>query len=222
MHIHPNNDPQSAFDFHPTLRCPHCGATSGMTAISIPRHEYLSRFRPPRCGIVYRCDACNAPVFLKFTVTYTNPITLSDTFELVERPAETFELQYLPDDVQSDFREALTCYSQSCWNAFAAMCRRTLQSAASSLGSEGTTRVQAQVAALKDMQLVDDEGFEQLREIMLAGHDGSHPHLPKLSPERAAVLLELIKDALYQLFVRQAKIKESTKLRAEAQARGRR
>ena len=51
---------------------------------------------------------------------------------------------------------------------------------------------------------------------MLAGHDGAHPHLPKLSAERAAVLLELIKDALYQLFVRKAKIEESARLRSEA------
>src|SRR5258708_24819844 len=162
MHTHQPNAPQSALDFHPTLQSPPWGAKAGMTAISIPRYESLMRFKPPLCGLVYRCDACNAPVFLKFTVTYTNPITLADTFELIERPVETFELQYLPEDVQSDFREALTCYSQSCWNAFAAMCRRTLQSAATSLGGEGTTKVQAQVAALKEMQLVDDEAFQQV------------------------------------------------------------
>jgi len=190
-----------------------------MTAVSIPRYEFLLRFKPKTCGIVYRCDACNAPVFLKFKLTYTNPITVDESFEEVELPTEPFELEHLPAEVASDFKEALTCYSQLCWNAFAAMCRRTLQSAATSLGSEGTTKVQAQVNGLKDMQVIDEEGFSQLREIMVAGHDGAHPHLPKLSPARAEILLELVKDALYQLFVRQAKIKESTKLRAEAQAR---
>ena len=45
---------------------------------------------------------------------------------------------------------------------------------------------------------------QKKRELLdsLLQHDGVHPHLPKLSEERAAVLLELTRDALYQLFVR--------------------
>ena len=66
------------------------------------------------------------------------------------------------------------------------------------------------------MGVVKEEGFKQLKAIILAGHDGAHPHLPKLSAERAAVLLELAKDALYQLFVRKAKIEESVRLRSAA------
>ena len=96
------------------------------------------------------------------------------------------------------------------------MTRRALQSAATHLGSEGSTKVQQQLEDLRKMGVVEKEGFDQLKAIMLAGHDGAHPHLPKLSAERAAVLLELTKDALYQLFVRKAKIEESVRLRSEA------
>ena len=125
-------------------------------------------------------------------------------------------MQHLPDEVAEDFKEALTCYSNSCWNAFASMTRRTLQSAATHLGSEGSTKVQQQLDNLRQMGIVEGEDFEELIAIMLAGHDGAHPHLPKLSAARSAVLLELIKDALYQLFVRKAKIEESARLRSEA------
>jgi hypothetical protein len=81
------------------------------------------------------------------------------------------------------------------------------------LGAEGSTKVQAQLQDLRAMGLVDEEGFDQLHAVMLGGHDGAHPHLPSVSSERASVLLELMKDILYQLFVRKAKIQEAAALR---------
>ena len=66
------------------------------------------------------------------------------------------------------------------------------------------------------MAEIDEETFELLKAIVLAGHDGAHPHLPALSAERAEVLLELMKDVLYQLFVRKKKIQEAAEKRKEA------
>ena len=63
------------------------------------------------------------------------------------------------------------------------------------------------------MGVIDEETFDQLKQIILTGHDGTHPHLPKITSERAQILLELMKDVLYQLFVRKAKIEEAAKLR---------
>jgi hypothetical protein len=60
------------------------------------------------------------------------------------------------------------------------------------LGSEGATRVHQQVENLHSMGVLDDDAFEQLKTVMVAGHDGAHPHLPKPSPERAGILLELM------------------------------
>ncbi len=84
------------------------------------------------------------------------------------------------------------------------------------IGSEGTSRVQRQIENLHSMGVVDEDAFTELSAIMLIGLDGAHPHLPKLSPERASILLELMKDALYQLFVRKAKIEEAARLRKAA------
>ena len=96
------------------------------------------------------------------------------------------------------------------------MCRRCIQSVSESFGAEGSAKVKAQLQDLKNMGVADDDTFEQLRALMLAGHDGAHPHLPSLSPARAAVLLQLMKDVLYQLYVRPAKIREASELRKEA------
>jgi Domain of unknown function (DUF4145) len=217
MQIRNDNNPQDVIDRHFTVKCPHCQVKSNLTAVAIPRYELLQRFRPRTVGIAYRCDSCNEPVFLRVPIikipSMGHPIDLGISFEEVERAEESFELQYLPGEVAADFEEALKSYSSSCFNAFAAMCRRTIQTASMELGADGTTKVQNQLNDLRAMGVIDDETFLQLREIMLAGHDGTHPHLPKLSPERANVLLELMKDVLYQLFVRQAKIRESTELR---------
>lgn len=220
MKVRYTNDPQDVFDQHFTVKCPHCRTISNLTAVAIPRYELLQRFKPKNVGIAYRCDSCNEPVFLTVPVTAlpapNGEIILGHSFVEIERPQEAFDLQYLPDDVSAGFSEALLCYSASCFNAFAAMCRRTIQSASMELGTEGSTKVHNQLKDLKSMGVIDEETFTQLYEIILAGHDGAHPHLPKLSPERANILLELMRDVLYQLFVRQAKIKESVELRQQA------
>jgi len=66
------------------------------------------------------------------------------------------------------------------------------------------------------MDQVDSETFETLKSIIIAGHDGAHPHLPELSPDRAQILLELMKDVIYQLFVRRGKIEEASAIRKKA------
>jgi len=160
------------------------------------------------------------PIFLRFKIKSYEPgnnrILLSDEYEEVERPTETFEHQYLPEEVSCDFRETLTCYSVSCFNAFAAMCRRTLQSCFTALGAQGKAKVLSQLKDVKDAAELDDETYGILEQIIIAGHDGAHPHLPSLSKERAAVLLELMKDILYQLFVRKAKMQEAIAMRKQA------
>lgn len=141
---------------------------------------------------------------------------MEDTYEEVERPSETFEFAYLKGDVEEDFREALTCYSNLCFNAFASMCRRTVQSVCTDFGAEGKDRVLNQLQDLKGMAEIDDDTFGLLKQIIIEGHDGAHPHLPKLNQNRAAVLLELIKDVLYQLYVRKGKLQEAMSLRKRA------
>lgn len=217
--VHKDENPQRIFDRHYALRCPQCGIPSNISAVSIPRFEYLARFQPPEVGIVYRCDACNGPVFLQFQVseydTGNHRIWLVPEYKEVERPQETFEFQYLPDAVAADFREALTCYSSGCLNAFAAMCRRCVQSTSEDLGAKGKDKVLNQLRDLKDMAAVDDETFDILKQVIIAGHDGAHPYLPTLSEKRAGILLELMKDVLYQLYVRAAKIREAMESRKE-------
>src|SRR6185312_17523974 len=50
------------------LTCPHCLVLAHVTPMAVPPFAALSAHRPRQVGIVYRCDACNAPIFLRFNV----------------------------------------------------------------------------------------------------------------------------------------------------------
>jgi len=220
MIITNSNDPGSIYDKHFQITCPHCGVLSNITAISIPRYEFLARYKPPQIGIVYRCDSCNLPIFIKFSnidyQTGSNRVVIDpSSFTEIEKHQETFDFQYLPDEIEKDFKEALVCYSHDAYNGFAAMCRRTIQSTFTHLGAEGKTKVKDQYLEVNKTLALDDDTSKILEQIIIAGHDGAHPHLPELSESRAVILLELMKDVLYQLFVRKAKIQESIDLRKE-------
>jgi hypothetical protein len=219
MIIKSDDQIQHLIDAAPTVTCPHCSTRTTAIPVSVPRFGLIGRFELEEVGLANRCSACNRAIFLRYEVEHVgNPHRLSDNFELLERGLEPFETQYLAGPVKDDFSEALICYSTSCWNAFAAMCRRCIQSVCESFGAEGTTRVQGQLKDLEEMAVADSDTFAQLYQIMLTGHDGAHPHLPPLSAARAAVLLQLMKDVLYQLYVRPAKIREASELRKQAAA----
>jgi hypothetical protein len=220
MEIRPDNSAPLIYDYPFSLKCPHCGVVSNISALALPDYNYGMRFQPQVVGLAYFCNNCKFPVFLRFKAHYdpgNGRISLNrKSMEEVERSQETFEYQYLPDLVATDFREALTCYSHTCYQAFAAMCRRTAQSAFEQLGAAGKDRVMDQLKEIRETAHLDDETFEILKQIVVQGHDGAPPHLPRLDAQRAGVLLELMKDVLYQLFVRQAKIQEAIALRQQA------
>jgi hypothetical protein len=187
--------------------------------MSPPQFLVLARFRPNSVGISYMCNSCHDPIFLKFDVLNydlgNHRIVICDNPEQVEFPSIDFEFDYIPEAIKSNFKEALSCYSIGSHNAFAAMCRRTIQSVAKDMGVKGKDKVQKQIQELKEIADVDDETYEIIKQIILDGHDGSHPHLPTISADRSEILLELMKDVMYQLYVRKGKIKKAADLRNE-------
>ena len=113
------------------LECPYCGVYAHMTAESIPDFDTIHESRPKHVGLVYQCDACTAPVFLRFAVKQfgDDTIELYRNFIELERPKERFQFSYLPKETEILFREALSCYSNNNFNAFASMCHRAAASA---------------------------------------------------------------------------------------------
>lgn len=204
-------------DHSQNLTCPHCSNGTSPVLTSPPKYHPLMKHKPKLVGVGYLCTSCNEPIVLKYAIEeFTDSyIAFQKDFQEVEKPTTKFEFEYIPDDVKADFKEALACYSIQAYNAFAAMTRRTIQSVANELGAEGKTKVQLQLKEMKDIADIDDETFDILKQMMIDGHDGAHPHLPELSAERAAILLSMLKDMMQQIYVRRGKLKKAAELRQE-------
>jgi len=199
---------------HFALTCPSCGVFSHVTPVAVPRFAELMRYKPSETGVVYRCDSCNGPVFLRFPVkTYGDDrVELSANFIEVERPRETFDFTYLPEDTEALFREALDCYSLNAINAFASMCRRTLQHVFADLGENGKMRIFEQCNEIRGMAEVDEATFSVIRRVLF-DTDASREGLPLVTPAQAGVLMEFVRDILYESYVRKGRLQQAMMMR---------
>jgi hypothetical protein len=195
------------------LECPYCNVYSHMTPQAVPAAADLIETRPKHVGLVYQCDSCDAPVFLRFaTKSFTEErVELYRNFVELERPKERFAFSYLPDQTEVLFREALSCYSGSNFNAFASMCRRAAVSAYAALGEGGKLRAFEEVMVAQDIAGIDDEAFAPIKTVMFDA--GEEEQLPLLNRVQAGILLEVMKDMLYHCFVRRGKLTRALKVR---------
>jgi hypothetical protein len=197
------------------LTCPHCQTLTHLTAAATPTFEDLSRRKPKHIGLVFRCDACGEPVFLKFVVkAYTAArIELAPNYIEIERARENFPLTYLPEEAENLFKEALNCYAAGCFNAFGAMSRRTAQSLFRELGEHGKLELFDTLQEIRTLAELDDDTFAALRAVLFGSDSDPWPHQPDINPQRAGVLLEVMRDLLYQTFVRKARLMQAMTFR---------
>jgi hypothetical protein len=197
------------------LTCPHCQTLTHLTVAAAPRFEDLSRRKPKHIGLVFRCDACAEPIFLKFVVrAYTAlRIELAPNYIEIERARENFPLTYLPEEAEGLFKEALDCYAAGCFNAFGAMSRRTAQSLFRDLGERGKLELFDTLQEIRTLAELDDETFSVLRAVLFGSDSDPWPHQPHINSERAGILLEVMRDLLYQTFVRKARLMQAMTFR---------
>ena len=197
------------------LTCPHCQTLAHLTPVGIPTFEELNHRKPKHVGIVFRCDACGEPVFLKFTAkAYTAlRVELAPNFVEIERARENFPLTYLPEEAETLFKEALSCYAASCFNAFGSMSRRTAQSLFKELGERGKLQLFDSLQEIRVLAELDDDTFATLRAVLFGSDSDPWPHQPNVNAERAGILLEVMRDLLYQTFVRKARLVQAVTYR---------
>jgi hypothetical protein len=195
------------------LECPYCSVYSHMSPQSVPHAGDLLQHHPKHVGLVYRCDSCQAPVFLRFAVKeYSeSQVELYRNFIELERPKERFAFSYLPKHTEVLFREALSCYSGNNFNAFASMCRRSAASAFAAMGEGGRLRAFEEIIIAQDIAEIDDETFAPIKTVLF--DSGQEEELPLLNRSQAGILLEVLKDMFYQCFVRRGKLTRAIKVR---------
>jgi hypothetical protein len=199
---------------HFALTCPSCGVFAHMSPLAVPGFAELTRFKPPETGLVFRCDNCNGSVFLRFPVkAYTEDhVELSTNFSEVERARESFDFTFLPEETEALFREALECYSMNALNAFASMCRRTLQRLFHDLGETGKMRIFEQCNEIRDLAEVEGATFNVVRRVLF-DTDASREGMPLLSAVEAGVLMEFMRDILYENYVRKGRLQQAMMMR---------
>jgi len=200
---------------HLAVTCPHCEVFSHITALAVPQYEQLIAFRPKHIGVVFRCDSCNSPVFLKFTAKMyaANRIELATTFIELERAREKFSFTYLPEEAEVLFKEALICYSASSFNAFASMCRRTAQMVFEDQGDAGKLRLFDELNEIRQLAEIDLESFNVVKKVIFGSDAEAKDSLPVLDPYQAGVLLEVMKDLLHQAYVRKGRLQQAMMVR---------
>jgi hypothetical protein len=206
--------------------CPRCHAFSRMSPTAVPTFDELLLHKPRTIGVVMRCHACTAPVFLRYNTRAfaNNRVEFAPQASDVERPVEKFAFNYVPEDVENFFREALICYSHDQFQAFASMCRRASAVTFEDLGHATRLRLFDSLSDVREMADIDEDTFALVTRIIFGG--GSQPllDLPVINTYQAAVLLEVMKDFLYQAYVRKGRLQQAMKVRRffvqEASMRG--
>jgi hypothetical protein len=197
------------------VTCPHCQVVAHITPVAVPRFEDLAVHKPRQVGVVYLCDNCHAPIFLRFTVRSYGParIELAPQFTEVERAREKFTYTYLPEEVEAHFKEALLCFSSAAYNAFASMCRRTAQAVFADLGETGRLRIYDELNDVRAMAELDVETFTRIKSVLFGNDSDPRPNAPLLESYAASVLLEIMKDLLYEAYVRKGKLQQAMMVR---------
>jgi hypothetical protein len=197
------------------VTCPHCQAVAHITVSAVPRFEDLQLYRPKQVGLVYLCDACHAPIFLRFMVRMygATRIELSPQFTEVERAREKFSFSYIPEDVELLFREALNCYSNGAFNAFASMCRRAAQAVFTDLGEPGKLRLFDELNAVRDLAGIAPEIFTKVKNVLFGAEFDARSAPPLIDGYEAGIMLEVVKDLLYEGYVRKGKLQQAIMVR---------
>ena len=197
------------------VTCPHCQTVAHITPSAVPRFEDLQLYRPKQVGVVYLCDACHAPIFLRFTVRVYGAarIELAPQFTEVERAREKFSFTYIPEEVEALFREALVCFTHDAFNAFASMCRRTAQAMFADLGEAGKLRLFDELNGLRDLTDIAPDLFTRMRNVLFGAELDVRASLPMLDGYQAGIMLEVMKDLLYEAYVRKGRLQQAIMVR---------
>jgi hypothetical protein len=126
-----------------------------------------------------------------------------------DKDTSEFNFNYLPAQVTACFADALGCYRHGLLQAFAAMCRFTIQATCDDLGESTKLKLFDQVEEIANLAGIDDLAHRNIRNILF--DTDSIP--AQLDRETAAVMLETMKDVLHQSYIRRGVLRKKLRMR---------
>src|ERR1039458_8834923 len=161
-------------------------------------------------GIALTCPHCQ-------TLTHLSPVAVPKFEDLSRRKPKQIGIVFawasLWAEAEVLFKEALGCYTAGCYNAFGSMSRRTAQSLFRELGERGKLELFDALQEIRTLAELDDDTFASLRSVLFGSDSDPWPNQPLLDAERGGILLEVMRDLLYQTFVRKARLLQAMKFR---------
>jgi hypothetical protein len=93
------------------------------------------------------------------------------------------------------------------------MSRRVAQRTFADLGADGKLELYDELANVKRLAEIDDGTFEVVKKILFDFDEPGRESLPVIDGFQAAVLLEVLKDLLYQAYVRRGRLQQAMMVR---------
>ena len=81
------------------------------------------------------------------------------------------------------------------------------------LGERGKLELFDTLQEIRGLAELDDDTFAAIRAVLFGSDSDPWPHQPEINAERAGMLLEVMRDLLYQTFVRKARLMQAMTFR---------
>ena len=127
--------------------------------------------------------------------------------------ADNYNYGYLPESVAVNFRDAIGCYRNGLTQAFATMCRLTMQAVLADLGESARLKLFDQVEEICELADISEAAGRRVRSILFDVDNNSLYQPDAIDPELAGILLETMKDVLHQSYIRRAVLRQKLRMR---------
>jgi len=194
--------------------CPHCQKQTALTPLSRPDFATIKACKPAVTGLCFLCLNCQKPILVRYSVTHIGEteIELAPAPALESRPDDRINLNYLPASVQKPYIDALGCYQHELIQPFGLMCKQTIEAVIKDLGEGGKLDVFNHLEELRDVFNVEPHIFTTIGEVLF-DNKRSLMSTGVFGRTEAAVLLEALKDLLYQFYIRKARLQRAVSMR---------
>lgn len=202
--------------------CPHCGANVHIEKLWSEHHMFKNN--DVEFYVIFRCRPCKKLVLKTY---YLKQNILTGNFDLKtvgwdEKFPPSFDnelskddVEYIPEQILSDYKEALKCKSISANRASCAMFRRSLQNGLVTLGADAKSDLITQINSLDSLPPDIKDWAHQIR---IFGNWGAHPdkdQLKNVSEEDVAEVYDFITKFFTYTFIMPEKVKLSRKRRED-------
>jgi hypothetical protein len=194
--------------------CPHCQKQTALTPLSRPDFATIKACKPAITGLCFLCLTCRKPVMVRYSVKHIGeteielaPVPLPES-----RQDDRINLNYLPTSVQKPYTDAVGCYQHELIQPFGLMCKQTIDAVIKDLGEGGKLKVFNHLEELRDVFNVEPHIFATIGEVLF-DNKRSLAGTNVFGRNEAAVLLEALKDLLYQFYIRKARLQRAVSMR---------